>query len=312
MNRDGYFRMLSLDGGGVRGIFSARVLDLMNRSLDIDVNNNTFDLMVGTSTGSIVAAAVATGYDLSKLVEDYESHASEIFRRNLLSGFHLKSKYDAGVLENFLRDRFGEIRLGDIEVPLMINATNVSTGRVQVFKSSYQKKRRGGDYFRDGEVPLYKAVLASCSAPTYFDPADISGDLVCDGGLWANNPELVAYTEAVSNFQQTPDNMRILSIGTGKTNQFYSSSSWRGLLTDWWGLLTGWKREKIVDFVMLTQSQYAENCLNLIMPDGVMRINPEIEKWKLDDCGSIPTLKSLALSEVTNSGEAIKRFLRYK
>lgn len=312
MSRNAYFKILSLDGGGVRGIFSARVLDLMNRNLNIDVHK-AFDLVVGTSTGSIVAAAVATGYDLSKLVEDYESQAPEIFRRkNLLSIFHLKSKYDAGVLENFLQDSFGEIRLGDIEVPLMINATNVSTGRVQVFKSSYQKRRRGGDYFRDGEIPLYKAVLASCSAPTYFDPAKVSDDLVCDGGLWANTPELVAYTEAISNFQRTPENMRILSIGTGNASQFYSSSSWRGLLKDWWGFLTGWKREKIVDFVMLSQSQYAKNCLNLIMPDGVMRINPEIEKWRLDDCGSMPTLKSLASSEVTNSGEAIKKFLRYR
>ena len=312
MNKDGHFRILSLDGGGVRGIFSARVLDLMNGNLNIDVYN-TFDLVVGTSTGSIVAAAVATGRDLSELVEDYESRAPEIFgRRNLLSRIHLKSKYDAGVLEKFLRDRFGKIRLGDIETPLMINATNVSTGRVQVFKSSYQKRRRAGDYFRDGEVPLYKAVLASCSAPTYFDPASVSGDLVCDGGLWANNPALVAYTEAIRNFQRKPENMRILSIGTGKVSQFYSRSSWRGLLKDWWGLFTGWKGKKIVDFVMLGQSQYAENCLNLIMPEGVMRINPEIEKWKLDDCESIPTLKSLALFEVTNSGEKIKRFLQYE
>ena len=62
---------------------------------------------------------------------------------------------------------------------------------------------------------------------------------------------------------------------------------------------------------MLSQSQYAKNCMNLIMPDGVMRINPEIDKWRLDDCGSMPTLKSLASSEVMNSGEAIKKFLQY-
>ena len=109
----------------------------------------------------------------------------------------LKSKYDAKVLENLLRDSFGETTLGNIKKPLIINATNVSTGKVHVFKSSYQKDRRNGDYFRDREVPLYKAVLASCAAPVYFDPVDIEGDLVCDGGLWANNPAVVGYVDAI-------------------------------------------------------------------------------------------------------------------
>ena len=77
---DGFFKILSLDGGGVRGIFSARVLDLIEQKLDIDIHN-TFDLIVGTSTGSIVAASVAVKHDLSKLVKDYEEYAPQIFRR---------------------------------------------------------------------------------------------------------------------------------------------------------------------------------------------------------------------------------------
>ena len=97
--------------------------------------------------------------------------------------------------------------------------------------------------------------------------------------------------------------MRILSIGTGNTRQFYLPSSS-------WGLATGWKREKIVSFAMLNQTQYAENCLNLIMPENILRINPEIESWELDDYEVLPTLKSLASQEVTNRGELIKEFLR--
>ena len=297
-----FFKILSLDGGGIRGIFSARVLDLMNDKLGIDTYN-TFDLLVGTSTGGIVAAAVATKYDLSKLVQDYERYAPRIFKpRFSLCGF-LRSKYEGKILEELLHDSFGETTLGEIKTPLIINATNVSTGKVHVFKSSYQEDRRGGDYFRDREVPLYKAVLASCSAPVYFDPVEIAGDLICDGGLWANNPAVVAYVDAVRNFNQTPENTRILSIGTGNTRQFY-------LPACMWGLGTGWRREKIVSFAMLNQTQYAENCLNLIMPENVLRINPEIENWELDDYKVLPTLKSLASQEVTNRGELIKRFLQ--
>ena len=273
----------------------------MNDKLGINIYN-TFDLLVGTSTGSIVAAAIATRYDLSKLVRDYESHAPRIFKKRFsLCGF-LRSRYDNKVLESLLRDSFGEITLGDIKTPLIINATNVSTGSVHVFKSSYQEDRRGGDYSRDGNVPLYRAVLASCSAPVYFNPVEIVGDLVCDGGLWANNPALVGYVDAVRNFNKTPENTKILSIGTGNTRQFYLPSYM-------WGLITGWKREKIVSFAMLNQTQYAENCLSLIMPENVLRINPEIENWDLDDYKVLPTLKSLASREVTNRGELIKKFL---
>ena len=297
-----FFKILSLDGGGIRGIFSARVLDLMKDKLGIDIYN-TFDLLVGTSTGGIVAAAVATRYDLSKLVEDYEHYAPRIFKRRFSLKGLLRSRYDNKILEDLLRDSFGEISLGDIKTPLIINATNVSTGKVHVFKSSYQEDRRSGDYFRDGDVPLYKAVLASCSAPVYFDPVEIEGDLICDGGLWANNPAVVGYVDAVRNFNRTPENMRILSIGTGNTRQFYLPSYM-------WGLVTGWKKEKIVSFAMLNQTQYAENCLNLIMPENILRINPEIESWELDDYEVLPTLKSLASQEVTNRGELIKGFLR--
>ena len=283
-----YFKILSLDGGGIRGIFSARVLDLMNNTLGIDVCN-AFDLLVGTSTGSIVAAAVATGHNLSKLVSDYECFAPLIFRKRVSVCGLLRSKYGNKVLETFLRESFGEITLGDIKEPLIINATNVSTGSVHVFKSSYQEDRRGGDYFRDRDVPLYKAVLASCSAPTYFDPVEISGDLVCDGGLWANNPALVGYVDATRNFNRTTMNTRILSIGTGNPQQFY-------LPSNRWGLVTGWKKGKIVNFAMLTQTQYAENCLGLIMPENIRRINPEIENWKLRRLQSSAGLEELGLT----------------
>jgi len=274
----------------------------MNDRLDIDVYN-AFDLLVGTSTGSIVTAAIATRYDLSKLVQNYENCTPQIFKKRFsLFGF-LRSRYDNRALQNFLYEIFGDITLGDIEVPLIINATNVSTGSVHVFKSSYQENRRGGDYSRDRNIPLHKAILASCSAPVYFAPVRLEDGLICDGGLWANNPVLVGYVDAMKNFNKTIENTRIFSIGTGNTRQFYHPSSQ-------WGLLTGWKREKIVRFAMLGQTQYAENCLNLIMPDNILRINPEIENWKLDDHKVLSTLKSLASREVTNRGESIKEFLQ--
>ena len=300
---DAFFKILSLDGGGVRGIFSARVLDLIEQKLGIDIHN-TFDLIVGTSTGSIVAASVAVKNDLSKLVKDYEECAKKTFKKTFFPLKYLcKSKYDSKHLKKFLHDAFGEIKLGDIEVPLIINATNVSTGTVHVFKSRYQQHQRNpSQYIRDGGIPLYKAVLASCSAPVYFDPVKVDDGLICDGGLWANNPALVGYTDAINNFQHDHKTIKILSIGTGKCSKFYPPASN-------WGLWTGWQGEKIVNLAMLCQNQYAQNCLNLIMPNNILRINSEIDDWALDCYKSIPMLKELASSAVVNDGEKIKQFL---
>ena len=300
-SNDKQFNILSLDGGGVRGIFSAHLLDLMNSRLNIDIYSK-FDLVVGTSTGSIVATFVATRKCLSDLVKEFEQNAPKIFKSRIFSKGFCRSKYDGKVLETFLKKNFEDQKLGEIETPLIINATNVSTGDVHVFKSAYQNKVRNGDYARDGDVFLYKAILASCSAPTYFDPVNVSESILCDGGVWANNPAMVGYADAIRNFKATSDGIRILSIGTGRAGNFYLPSKN-------WGILTGWGRVKFVDFAMLTQTQHAENCAKLILGDNYLRINPQIGDWKLDDCKVIPTLKSIAQTSFSRNSVSINDFL---
>ena len=300
---DKTFKILSIDGGGVRGVFAAKILSLMETKCSININDE-FDLIVGTSTGSIIAAAISIKYDLNQLVEDYSINAPKIFQKRWSINGIFRSKYDSRFLEDFLSNKLGKTELGEIEKPLILNATNVTTGDVYIFKSSYQKILRGGDYVRDGETPLYKAVLASCSAPTYFDPVNINGTLVCDGGIWANNPSLVGYTDAIKNFPATKNNIKILSIGTGQTKQFYQ-------IAKKWGLLTGWKRAKLIDFLMSCQTQFPMNVLSLIDSNIITRINPVIDQnyHALDDVRSIPILISCADSEFTKHNKEISNFL---
>ena len=295
------FKILSLDGGGVRGIYSACLLNLIEEKIGISIFD-AFDLVVGTSAGSIVAASVAINGEMRQLAERYESCMQTVFKSKPYRYGLFGSKYKIADLEKELKAWFQETKLGEVKKPLIINATNVSTGRVHVFKSAYQHMRRNGDYIRDGEIPLYKAVLASCAAPAYFDPVCVSDDLICDGGLWANNPSMVGYVDAVSNFQQDPANVRIFSVGSGQSTQFYSRSPY-------WGLLTGWKRSKIVDFAMSCQTMYADNCMNLILGDNIFRMNPIVDNWNLDDCKAPPTLISLAALNVTNEAKKIRKFL---
>ena len=294
---------MSIDGGGVRGVFAAKVLSLIETKLHMNIHE-VFDLIVGTSTGSIIAAAIVVKYDLTQLVEDYHKNAAKIFKKNRLSLHGLyRSKYDSSFLKEFLYDKLGDITLGEIKKPLILNATNTSVGGVYVLKSSYQKKQRQGDYVRDGKVPLYQAVLASCSAPTYVDPVEIDGTLICDGGLWANNPALVGYTDAIRNFNT--DDVRILSLGTGKANQTYQASKK-------WGYLTGWGHSKLVDFVMSCQTDFPQNVLSLIDSDRILRINPNMDNdnFELDNHQKIPTLIELAKKEFTKRNKDVDSFFK--
>lgn len=299
-NKDKVFKILSIDGGGVRGILPAKFLSLMEEKLGVSLHKD-FDMVVGTSTGSIIAAAIAVDYNMSQLAEDYRKHSKDIFRKRWSLKGMCRSEYDSKPLSQFLHEKFGEVKLGEINHPLILNATNASIGDVHVFKSSYQLTQRKGDYVRDGEVPLYKAVLASCSAPLYFDPVDIDGTLVCDGGLWANNPALVGYTDAIRNFKKT--NIKILSLGTGRADIAYKSASR-------WGFLTGWKKEKLVDFMMSCQTRFPSNVLSLIDEKTILRITPEISgNFPLDKCENIPTLLEEAKSLFTKQSSELQKFL---
>lgn len=158
------FRILSIDGGGIRGIYPAHVLRCIEERLQINLFD-TFDMIAGTSTGSIIAAGVATGVPAADIVAMYKEHGAEIFRKKR---FFLPVKsvqpifesiYDARYLENVLTEVFQDKRLGDIEKPLLLPSTDIGNGCVHVLKSGYSK-----DFTRDNKVLVKDAVLASCSS----------------------------------------------------------------------------------------------------------------------------------------------------
>lgn len=150
-------------------------------------------MIAGTSTGSIIAAGVADGVPAEDIVEMYKSHGGEIFKKKkffcpgkkLKSMFQpmLDSVYDAQYFNKVLTDVFHEKLLGEIVKPLLIPATDIGNGCVHVLKSGYSK-----EFTRDNKVLVKDAILASCSAPTYFDPHKLGHYLLADGGLWANMP----------------------------------------------------------------------------------------------------------------------------
>jgi len=297
MRSDDAFNILALDGGGIRGVYAALVLARLEDALGMPLRER-FNLIAGTSTGSIMAGAVATDVPMETLVGLFVSESARIFKRRRFSFFpYLRSRYSAHPLSQILADYVPEVTMGEISTPLMITSSDISTGGVHVFKSRYLRDL-GEPYCRDGQVRLRDAILASCAAPTYFDPKEVGEYLLADGGLWANNPAIIAVTEAVSKFGRPLGEIRVLSIGTGRSPSFYTRSRA-------WGLVTGWGRQKLVAYVLDLQSQASANMAKLLLGHRHLRLDPEIDSWELDDIKHLKSMKALADRDFTHNSKAI-------
>ena len=299
MNTNDRFSILALDGGGARGIYAAQVLARIERALDGKIKDY-FDLIAGTSTGSILAGAAAAAIPMANIVELFENESPSIFRKRwFIPGIAVlwRSKYSRRALDDVLQQYVPRLTLGEVSTPLLITSADLATGGVHIFKSAYLAQL-GEPYDRDGDVLLRDAILASCAAPTFFDPKQVESHLLVDGGLWANNPSIIALTEALSKFNRTIEEVKVLSIGTGQIPNMYRRRRY-------WGLLTGWGRDKLVSYTLGLQSQASTNMARLILGERYFRLDPTIEDWHLDDTRHMSNLKALADDTFARQSRAI-------
>lgn len=299
------FRILSIDGGGIRGIFPAYILQCMTKRLDIRVSD-IFDMIAGTSTGSIIAAGIACSIDPKIIVNMYKEFGSIIFRRKkslwpLCMRAAMHSQYESKALSGILKKVFGDTTLGDIKTPLLLPATDIGNGGVHVFKSNYSSS-----FTRDCNVPVWEAVLASCSAPTFFDPKKVGQYLLSDGGLWANNPSLAAVIDAMYRLGKDQATIQVLSLGTGHSKTSYGVHNNRK-----WGLFRGWKGPEFINFILSLQSQSTHNYLQLLLKKNqVLRIDFESDlPLPLDKCSYIDDLVSRADREFTHNSDILRQFM---
>lgn len=298
---DENFYILALDGGGARGIYPACMLASVERNLGKPIKD-CFDLITGTSTGAIIAGAAATGVKMSVVVDLFDKEAPQVFhKRRSIRGL-VRSKYARTRLERLIKEYLPNKPLGEITTPLLITSSDISTGGVHVFKSKHLDEL-GEQYLRDRDVLLSDAVLASCAAPTYFDPVQVGAYLLADGGLWANNPSILAVTEAVSKFKRPIEQIYILSIGTGKTLNLYRRKRF-------WGLATGWEAQKLVAYFLSLQSQASTNMAKLLLGDRYFRLDPEIKHWGLDDTKHLHNLKAMADRDFAQFSKKIMENMR--
>lgn len=206
------FQILSLDGGGIKGLYSAAVLARLEEDLRLDDITRCFDLIVGTSTGGMIALGLGAGLRPREILSFYSQHGHAIFPDSWWARTRQlgRRKYAQEPLRSALQKCLGDKRLADSRKRLVIPSYNLDKGEVYLFKTPHHERLR-----RDWSVPMWKVALATSAAPTYF-PAftDLDHIRLIDGGLWANNPTMVGVVEAVSMLNQPLDTISVLSLGT--------------------------------------------------------------------------------------------------
>lgn len=209
----GRFQILALDGGGAKALFTARVLAHLEQDLGISIADS-FDMIAGTSAGGIVALALGAGLRPSEIASHYEELVGTVFpaaRRRPWRRLRQANApiYDANVLRAELTKVFRERTLGDSGKRLVIPSWDVQRGAVHIFKTPHHARLT-----RDWRIPMVDVALATSAAPLYFPAAHVDGLRLIDGGIWANNPSVIAIAEAVSMLSVTLGNIKVLNIGT--------------------------------------------------------------------------------------------------
>lgn len=304
-NAETPFHILTLDGGGTRGIYTAQLLANIERAFQAPLKK-CFNLIAGTSAGAIIAGAAATGIPMEEIVYLFEKEAPQLFRKKWYRHPLFSSRYAKELLAKVLAKHLPELFLNDIATPLMITCSDLINGSGYVFKTGGYRNpalHTSNDSEPLLNVRLREAILASCAAPTFFDPSLIGNALLSDGSLWASNPSLVALTEAVSVFGRNIDELRMLSIGTGRSQNMYRKHRK-------WGFLTGWGGQKIISYLLTVQSQTAAEMTKSLLKENYLRVNPQIDFWELDGVGQLAHLKSLAARDFERLAAEIETFIR--
>ena len=295
------FKILSLDSGGIRGLYSAVILKNIQDTYNVNLKDH-FDLIVGSSTGSILAGIIACDIPLEEIIKLYEYKGKLIFKKNLFGFMGLfKSKYDNKNFKNIIHETFQDIRLEDIEKPLMIFASDIVNCATYIYKSKYVPDQ---DH-KDGKVKIADAMLASCAAPTFFDPVKVNGLTLADGGLWANNPSMIALLETIGVFHKKMNDIKILSIGSGKSKKTYDSNH---INRKRWGLLNGWKGGRLIEYIFDLSVLSSNNMCQLMLKDHYLRVSSPT-KHAMDDVTKLQDLKVYAKETFLEYQDRIEKFL---
>lgn len=323
------FKILSLDGGGIRGYLSAKILanieKLLNQAYNEDINiGQRFDLIVGTSTGGIIACALAIGKSAEYILNLYENLIPKVFEP--VSKGILSPKYSNLILKNELKKVLEDNTLENVITDVCITSVDVENASPRFHKSGYFD--RNSPRLNERLVDI---ALATSAAPTYFPLVNTKHSTnITDGGIVANNPSLVGLIDAMQSNDKNLDNIVLISIGTGEQPCMpYDVVKLKNAgKIDWilsikeqtkiGKLFNGIKQKKsklqlikdvifckdnlfdtsgspLIELLMETQSKLAHFQTQFLLGDNYIRINPLMKSSiELDDVSKLESLKNIA------------------
>jgi uncharacterized protein len=307
-----YTRILSIDGGGIRGIIPGQVLVRLEEKLDSKKPGtriaDVFDVFTGTSTGGILTCAYLlpekTGSDKPKfsakeVLDLYLRHGEKIFSLPLKRKFralfgYADEKYSADSLEKTLHHYFGEVWLSDLLKPCVITSYDIERRHGHFFMQHVARHNKGYDF------KVKDVARSTSAAPTYFECAHTVSrmDVACaliDGGVAVNNPALCGYAEANELYDVRAKDMIILSLGTGYVKKPYIYKKARK-----WGSIR-WIRP-VIDIMMSGSAEVVHHQLQQIysldaIKDQYLRIDTDLHEERVNpemDCADEKNRKALA------------------
>lgn len=197
----------------MKALFTAHVLSRLEDDLGVRIRDS-FDLIAGTSAGGIIALALGAGLRPADIVLHYRRLAVTVFPEARRRWWRLPARlrrtaYAQQPLRDALHGVFGARLLGDSDKRLVIPSWDVQCGQVHLFKTPHDARLT-----RDWKIPMVDVALATSAAPTFLPAARVDGHRLIDGGVWANNPSVVAIAEAVSVLGVPLHAIRVLNVGT--------------------------------------------------------------------------------------------------
>lgn len=301
-----YVRILSIDGGGIRGIIPGQVLVSLERKLKEKTENQNariadyFDLIAGTSTGGILTCIYLCPdgrgkprFSAEEAVDLYLKNGTDIFDTTLWQrirsmGGISDEKYSSDAIEKLLRDYFEDLKLSELLKPCLIPAYDIEQRCARFFTQHDAIKNDMDDFY------VRDVARATSAAPTYFEVENLRSLTEVhypsiDGGVFANNPALCAYAEVRAKFQNNPTakDMVMLSVGTGIINkQPYTYQEAKD-----WGLVS-WVRP-LLSILMSGVSETVDYQLQQMFgtidnPDQYLRVNSNLvdASAEMDDAQS--------------------------
>lgn len=265
-----HFRVLSIDGGGIRGLIPAMVLDHIENVTGKQIWE-LFDLIAGTSTGGILALGLTKPHSEGKraeffardIINLYEENGGRIFSKRFGRSL-VDERYPSHTIEAVLEEYFGDARLSDSLTEVLLTSYEIERRRPIVFKRMHA--RSNGAKRREHDLPMKQLARATSAAPTYFEPMRIDMEAprdylaLVDGGVYANNPALCAYVEA-NRLKEPDQHILLISLGTGELTHPLRYDDVKD-----WGLLT-WARQ-IIDVVFDGVSDNVQYLIEQLAAEG--------------------------------------------